>query len=154
MEWLVIRLLLLMKYGDAKSRKLCLAQFQFPTAYSLDGEKTSEYCILLLLTAGIKPGLPAEQASTPSITPLSHLYHVSKPTWLREQLDGSPIGNAGRFICRYKSQCCLHWVVPTRASWDNAKIIKARYSTVVGQYWHQDLVRALIGNKSFGSAVH
>ena len=102
----------------------------------------------------IEPGSPAEQASTPSITPLSHLYHVSKPTWLREQLDGSPIGNAGRFICRYKSQCCLHWVVPTRASWDNAKIIKARYSTVVGQYWHQDLVRALIGNKSFGSAVH
>ena len=69
-----------MKYGDAKSRKLCLAPFQFPTAYSLDGEKTSEYCILLLLTAGIKSGLPAEQASAPFITPLSQLYHLSKQT--------------------------------------------------------------------------
>ena len=33
-------------------------------------EKPSEYCTLLLWTAGIKPGPPAQQASALSITPL------------------------------------------------------------------------------------
>ena len=47
-------------------------RFFFPTTLYQEGEKPSEYCkqTLLLPTAGIEPGPPAQQASVLSITPL------------------------------------------------------------------------------------
>ena len=58
--------------GDARSRNFsCLTPFFNLPLYAQKGEKTSEYSIFLLLpTAGIKPELPAQQASALSITPL------------------------------------------------------------------------------------
>ena len=46
---------------------LCLALFFLPP---LAERKPSKYCTLLLLTAGIKPGPPGQQANMLSITPL------------------------------------------------------------------------------------
>ena len=58
--------------GDARSRNFsCLTPFFNLPLYAQKGEKTSNYSIFLLLpTAGIKPELPAQQASALSITPL------------------------------------------------------------------------------------
>ena len=44
----------------------CLAPFILP----LYAKKPSEYCDLLMPTAGIEPGPPAQQATALSITPL------------------------------------------------------------------------------------
>ena len=72
MAWLV--LLLFSQHGDARSRNFLVSGYIFgqPTTLCLEGEKNhlNIATVLLLLTAGIRPGPPAQQASALSITPL------------------------------------------------------------------------------------
>ena len=43
-----------------------------------EGEKTSEYCMLLFPMVGIKPGPPAQQLSGQSISPFLHFSIASR----------------------------------------------------------------------------
>ena len=57
--------------GDAKSRKFSGIWLHFFNLQPDPEKKTSEYCNYLLLpTAGIKPGPPAQQASELFFTPI------------------------------------------------------------------------------------
>ena len=66
LSWLVLFLSI---YTTWRCQIIQIYHFQ-PTTLYLEGQKPSEYCTLLLPMAEIKPGLPAQQASATSLTPL------------------------------------------------------------------------------------
>ena len=64
-------LVFLLLNGDTRQRNFsCLAPFFDLPPYAERAKKPSDYCNFLLLPmAGIKPELPLQQKSVPSITP-------------------------------------------------------------------------------------